>query len=105
MNHKMMVASLVLLLFPAIGQAQGIRGVASAGKGITDKWCSACHLVTPDQARANADVPTFSSLAQRLPTDADFLSAFIANPHPPMPNMGLSRQDIADVLAYIATLK
>lgn len=50
-------------------------------------------------------MPTFSALAKRLPNDAEFLAGFITNPHPPMPNMGLSRQDIADVLAFIATLK
>jgi len=33
------------------------------------------------------------------------LAAFLANPHPPMPNLSLSRRDIQDLLAYIATLK
>jgi hypothetical protein len=33
------------------------------------------------------------------------LAAFIIDPHPPMPDLGLSRKDIRDVLAYIATLK
>jgi hypothetical protein len=51
------------------------------------------------------DVPTFMSIAQRLPTEVDVLTAFVANPHPPMPNLNLSRQEIRDVLAYIAMLK
>ena len=72
---------------------------------MAETWCSACHLVSSKQDRANADVPTFSSIAQRLPTDADILAAFIANPHPPMPNLSLSRQEIQDLLAYVATLK
>jgi mono/diheme cytochrome c family protein len=81
-------------------------GVAANGRAIAMTWCSACHLVGPAAGAAvRADVPTFSSIAQRLDMDADVLAAFIANPHPPMPNLGLSRQDIRDLLAYIATLR
>jgi mono/diheme cytochrome c family protein len=70
-------------------------------------WCSACHLVAPATGASStlADVPTFASISKRLPTDADVLAAFIANPHPPMPNLGLSQTDIRDLLAYIATLR
>ena len=72
---------------------------------MAEQWCSACHLVSPTQKQANVDVPTFASIARRLPGEADVLAGFIANPHPPMPNLNLSRQDIQDLLAYIATLK
>jgi mono/diheme cytochrome c family protein len=76
------------------------------GKMIAETWCSSCHLVAADERRpALADVPPFTAIAQRLPKDADILVAFIINPHPPMPDLGLSRQDIRDVLAYVATLK
>jgi len=53
----------------------------------------------------HVDVPTFPSIARKLPAEADVLAAFLANPHPPMPNLSLSRRDIQDLLAYIATLK
>ena len=76
------------------------------GRIIADTWCSLCHLVDGDESRTVlADVPTFTAIAQRLPSDAEVLAAFIIDPHPPMPDLGLSRKDIRDVLAYIATLK
>ncbi|MFO1185717.1 MAG: cytochrome c [Bauldia sp.] len=100
-----LLLGLALAATAATTAAGQTRGVAAAGRGIAEKWCSSCHLVFEGQARANVDVPTFPTIAKRIATDADFLAAFIANPHPPMPNMGLSRQDIADVLAFIATLK
>lgn len=81
------------------------RAVPEHGRAIAQTWCSTCHLVSSGQTRVNADVPTFASIAQRLPADKDVLAAFIANPHPPMPDLSLSRQDIQDLLAYIATLK
>ena len=93
-----------LLVTPATAQTANAQNVAH-GRAIAKTWCSACHLVSPEQTTANPDVPTFSSIALRLPRDADVLAAFIANPHPPMPNLSLSRQDIQDLLAYITTLK
>ena len=95
------------LFSPAWSQSVLHAGVASDGKVIAMTWCSACHLVAPAASgqKVAADVPTFVSIAQGLPTDADVLSAFIANPHPPMPNLGLSQQDVRDLLAYIATLR
>jgi len=104
------MAGLVLALTApsAIGQQATVRpGNAANGQAIAMTWCSACHLVGPatGAASALADVPTFLALAKRLPTDADVLAAFIANPHPPMPNLGLSQIEIRDLLAYIATLR
>jgi mono/diheme cytochrome c family protein len=76
------------------------------GKLIAETWCASCHLVAADEDRTVlADVPPFTAIAQRLPGDADVLAAFIVDPHPPMPDLGLSRQDIRDILAYISTLK
>jgi mono/diheme cytochrome c family protein len=97
-------ASVISAALAQTGNAQQ-RGIPAHGRIIAETWCSACHLVSPSQTHANADVPTFASIARRLPGDADLLAAFIANPHPPMPNLNLSRQDIQDLLAYIATLK
>lgn len=87
--------------------AQDIRGgIAERGQAMAEIWCSNCHLVTDDKEQtALVDVPTFTSIARRLPDDSEVLAAFIANPHPTqMPDLSLSRNDIADLLAYIATL-
>ena len=95
-----------LLMAPAFSQQAVVGGgVVANGRVLAMTWCSACHLVPGGRQATVVDVPTFQSLAQRLPTDTDVLSAFIANPHPPMPNLNLGRQDIRDILAYIASLR
>ena len=103
------VPLLVTLAVPGVAAAQSVvsGGVVANGKAIAMTWCSACHLVAPaaGAAKASSDIPTFTAIAQMLPDSADFLAAFIANPHPPMPNFNLSRQDIRDLLAYIASLR
>ncbi len=75
------------------------------GKRLATQWCSSCHLVTPDQDRANADAPPFMTIAKRSEEALDRLPSFLTNPHPKMPNFNLSRQEIGDLVAYIRFLK
>jgi mono/diheme cytochrome c family protein len=107
LSSLVLALPLLLLTVPQAGaQANLGGGIAVTGKAIAETWCSACHLVGSDGGRqASADAPPFSVVAQRLPTEIDVLAAFIANPHPPMPDLSLSRQDVRDLLAYIQTLR
>ena len=73
------------------------------GKTIAQRWCSACHLVAPEQTRAVADVPSFAAVARmKLPPDS--LKTFLSDPHPKMPDMSLTRSEIDDIVAYIQSL-
>jgi mono/diheme cytochrome c family protein len=78
---------------------------ADVAKGgiIAKRWCAACHLVAPDQTMANSDAPSFTSIAHKKPTSRA-LSAFLTDPHPKMPDMNLTRDEIADIVAYIKGL-
>lgn len=76
---------------------------AAKGEIIAKRWCAACHLVAPGQTQANSDVPSFAAIARKkLP--AEQLRAFLTDPHPKMPDMSLTRSEIADIVAYIGTL-
>jgi mono/diheme cytochrome c family protein len=72
------------------------------GERIAQRWCAACHVVAENQKRASADVPSFFDIAKRK-TNGD-LTSFLTDPHPKMPDMNLSRQEIADITAYIRSL-
>jgi mono/diheme cytochrome c family protein len=80
-------------------------GDAAAGKVIAEQWCSSCHVVTPEQKTASTEAPPFATIAARHADSMDALAAFLADPHPPMPQMSLARQEIQDLLAYIGSLK
>lgn len=76
---------------------------AAKGEVIAKRWCAACHLVAPDQTQANSDAPSFAAIARKkLP--AGQLKAFLTDPHPKMPDMSLTRSEIADIVGYIGTL-
>jgi mono/diheme cytochrome c family protein len=76
----------------------------SNGKAIAERWCAACHLVSPDQKQANTDVPSFAAIAHKRQSP-EKLRSFLMAPHPKMPDMNLSRQDVTDLVAYIESFK
>lgn len=80
-------------------------GDAKTGREIAERWCAACHMVAPDQPQASADVPTFMEIARGAGNDFSVLEGFMIDPHPPMPDMSLTRDEIRDVISYIATLR
>jgi mono/diheme cytochrome c family protein len=93
------------ILLAAVGSSLALAADAQHGKDLAQRWCGECHLVASDQARANADVATFASLAKQPGFNAAQLAFYLLDPHPKMPNMALTRVEAADLAAYIATLK
>jgi len=78
----------------------------AAGHSIAEHWCSSCHLVDLRQRKAPNDaIPSFVAVAQMKSTTRLSLAAFLSTSHEPMPNFVLSRQEIADVSAYILSLR
>ncbi len=78
---------------------------AQNGAQLAQRWCATCHVVGPGQRQGSAAVPPFTEIAKRPDFDAATLALFLLNPHPLMPNMSLTRNEAADIAAYIATLK
>jgi mono/diheme cytochrome c family protein len=93
------IAFLALMALPAGAFAAD----AAKGEIIAKRWCAACHLVSSDQKRANSDAPSFKSISGKKPSSKQ-LTAFLTDPHPKMPDMSLTRSEIADIVAYIGTL-
>lgn len=94
----------ICVIVPGSVEAQ-TRGDRENGRVIAERWCAACHLVGPDQTSAAADIATFMEIARAAPDDLSALEGFLADPHPVMPDMSLSRTEIRDLIAYIASLR
>jgi mono/diheme cytochrome c family protein len=76
------------------------------GRRLAERWCEACHVVAPTQVRAAIDqAPPFAAIAKTPDFDAAKIALFLLDPHPKMPDMGLSRSEAADLAAYIVSLK
>jgi mono/diheme cytochrome c family protein len=72
------------------------------GRRIAERWCAECHVIAPGQRQASDAVPTFAQISRSERFDEATLAAFLANPHHSrMPNLSLTRSEIADLVAYI----
>ena len=88
---------LAVLAPPAIAQD------VDAGYRVAQRWCSSCHEI--EKGRFRNDVsPSFASIAGRPSTTTTSLDMLLSTPHNRMPD-SLMRHEIADVSAYILSLK
>jgi mono/diheme cytochrome c family protein len=98
----------IIFQVTAVLLASTVRGYcadAKHGLALAKRWCASCHVVSPEQQRASADVPPFATIARSPNFDTRHLAYFLLNPHPKMPDLPLSRAAADDIAAYIATLK
>ena len=105
---RSMIAALALPLFASLALA----GVTSQpdpvqGKILAEKLCTNCHLVgsAQQQQPANADVPSFHEIADREGQTAGAITARIMLPKHPMPQIPLTKAELADLAAYILSLR
>ncbi len=89
----------------ASGLSTGVdAGDVQQGARLAQQWCSNCHLTGDDQAAGGDTAPPFAIIAETAAARMDDLTAWLADPHPPMPNLNLTRYEIDDLLAYIESL-
>ena len=93
----------------ACAMASGAAFAAPAdphhGEQLARHWCAACHIIADDQTHGTDNAPTFAAIAAMPGFSAGRLAHFLADPHPKMPDMQLSRTETADLAAYIASLR
>lgn len=97
------LAALAALAAPLPAAAQDDS--AAAGEEIARRWCASCHVVADRQLLASADAPSFAAIAAESTSGFDWLAAFLADPHPAMPRLSLTRQQLRDLSAYLASLR
>jgi len=96
-------ASTVVIALLATSSTASAAGSAEAGKRLAQQWCASCHQVEPN-APAKDTAPPFASLGVEKGKDPGWIRAWLANPHPPMQGINLSRQQIDDIVAYLQSL-
>ena len=83
--------------------AQAASGNADAGRQLVMRSCSSCHA-TEAATTATDNAPPFAQIAKTNKERPAWIRGWLMSPHPPMPSISLSRQQIDDVIAYLGTL-
>ncbi len=80
---------------------------AKTGKELASELCVSCHVVSREASSAtiSADVPSFTTIANKQGQTAEAIAGAIVIAHPPMPQIQLTREEIGDLAAYILTLR
>ncbi len=82
------------------------QGDPKRGLSYAEKACTECHGVMPaDDLSPLLDAPTFQSVANTPGMTYTALSVWFQSPHPSMPNLIIPPEDLANVIAYIMSLK
>ncbi|MGC2201003.1 MAG: c-type cytochrome [Stellaceae bacterium] len=79
----------------------------AAGHAFAREACNTCHVVEaePKAPRQIAIGPAFRDIANTSGMTATALQAFLTTSHPKMPNLILTPEEKADVIAYILSLR
>lgn len=98
--------TMLIVITALIGHAvaaHAASGNAEAGRQLVLRSCSSCHAV--ESAKSVSDnAPPFSDVAKTNRERPAWIRGWLMEPHPPMPTISLSRQQIDDIIAYLGTL-
>ena len=82
------------------------EGDAAQGRQTAERLCTSCHVSeVSSSASVPAGVPTFRTIANKPDQTAERVVGMMIDPHPPMPNVRLTREELADIVAYLQSLR
>jgi len=95
-----LLPGLLMLLVPGAARAD-----AADGERLARQWCVNCHVIDASGPATTIPQgpPSFRIIAGHL--DPGQMRSFLTNPHGAMPNLGLTRAEIDNLIAYIEGLK
>jgi len=78
---------------------------AASGQRLAERLCASCHLTGTSQEHANVEVPSFREIAGKTGQTEGAVMAHVMLPKHPMPALPLTRRELADLAAYIMSLR
>jgi mono/diheme cytochrome c family protein len=103
MRARLLAASLIVLA-AAPAAAQQAEGDPEAGHELASQLCTACHIVGNE--RAGTDMaPPFAAIAKDPNVTLSELHGWGGAGHPMLPNLVLTPKQVADINAYLDTLR
>lgn len=103
------IATLALVLSSSMATAGDTKpGQADARRGLelARSSCANCHFVPGvEQSKIVEGIPSFRVIANQPDQTAHRLRNILIQPHQPMPQLSLSRSEIADLIALLHTLR
>jgi mono/diheme cytochrome c family protein len=112
--HVILALAIAILLIVLLSRSLSggaaraqVKDAVAEGGTLATRLCDSCHAVGRSGASTTvaADVPSFLSIANKPGQSAEAIAGRIVVPHPPMPQIALTRDEIASLSAYIMSLR
>ena len=100
-----MFRSCFLFALFAVSVGPALSADADNGRSLARRWCASCHVVASNQKGTTGEAPPFATIARQPDFSEAKIAFFLLDPHPKMPDMGLSRKAAGDLAAYIRSLR
>ena len=79
-------------------------GDPAEGLALAERWCAGCHAIAPGRA-SGEQAPDFESIVGARERSDAWIRTWLSTPHQAMPDLSLSRDEIAALVAYLASLR
>lgn len=104
MKISLAISAIILCVVIQHAFAAAAPGDADAGEDLFVRSCSTCHAQNGTQNAADT-APPLSFMARDSKDRPAFIRGWLMDPHPPMPGIMLSRQQINDIIAYLNSVQ
>jgi mono/diheme cytochrome c family protein len=94
----------LVVLGAALPAAAQEQGDPAAGRELASQLCSSCHIVGTEAVGSDA-APPFPVIAEDPTMTITGLHAWVEPGHPVLPNLALTPKQIADINAYLDSLR
>ncbi len=76
------------------------------GHSLAQRFCNGCHLIDDNgSVTVPVGVPTFRGIANQPGQTGQRIMNVLIRPHPPMPDIHLSNNEILDIVSCLETLR
>lgn len=107
MRHALSAVAGLAIIASGMNAALAQEPDVAHGKALVETNCAKCHAVGASDASAHPSAPPFRDLSKRYPVDAleEAFAEGIVTGHEDMPEFQATPQQIADIIAYLASIQ
>jgi mono/diheme cytochrome c family protein len=81
------------------------QGATDTGKGLSERYCAACHVVTPTGKAGWTDAPSFQAIADRPGVTAAWVTDYTEKQHMEMMHDMRPHDQAAAIAGYLMSLR
>lgn len=94
----------IFLLTAVLAPGSARSADPSEGLEVAERWCASCHAIAPGRA-SDKQAPSFESIVGESGRSDEWISTWLSTPHEVMPDLTLTRDEIAALVAYFDSLR